>query len=155
MVHNYQLWQDRWARTSCGGTLPPAAQRGDSPLTTHPWVIFFFWLGGDLGAAPNTLVIEPPVPRGEELSKGCCCLLDVFPVPTAGPERFDPCVVFPSVILFVLPILFSECSFLIGPGCSECTLVCLWLFSLMLVMALVIRGPPLVRLVSSEPESGP
>jgi hypothetical protein len=27
---------------SCGGTLPPAAQRGDSPLTTHPWVIFFF-----------------------------------------------------------------------------------------------------------------
>jgi hypothetical protein len=28
---------------SCGGTLPPAAQRGDSPLTTHPWVIFFFF----------------------------------------------------------------------------------------------------------------
>ena len=26
----------------CGGTLPPAAQRGDSPLTTHPWVIFFY-----------------------------------------------------------------------------------------------------------------
>ena len=32
--------------TSCGGTLPPAAQRGDSPLTTHPWVIFFFFFTG-------------------------------------------------------------------------------------------------------------
>jgi hypothetical protein len=34
---------------SCGGTLPPAAQRGDSPLTTHPWVIFFLlnrWIKG-------------------------------------------------------------------------------------------------------------
>jgi hypothetical protein len=32
------------SQTSCGGTLPPAAQRGDPPLTTHPWVIFFFSL---------------------------------------------------------------------------------------------------------------
>ena len=35
--------------TSCGGTLPPAAQRGDSPLTTHPWVIFFFVSGASNG----------------------------------------------------------------------------------------------------------
>jgi hypothetical protein len=33
------------------------------------WDVLVGWLGrGDLGAAPNTLVIEPPIPRGEELS---------------------------------------------------------------------------------------
>ena len=32
------------------------------------WVVLVGWLGGDLGAAPDTLVIEPPIPRGEELS---------------------------------------------------------------------------------------
>jgi hypothetical protein len=37
-----QLSQEEF-NSSCGGTLPPAAQRGDSPLTTHPWVIFFFF----------------------------------------------------------------------------------------------------------------
>ena len=59
--------------------------------------------------------------------------MDVFPVLTAGPGRFDPCVAFPSVTLSVLLILFSGCSSLIDLGCSECTLVvsvasmlCLW-----------------------------
>ena len=32
------------------------------------WDVLVGWLGGDVGAAPNTLVIEPPIPRGEELS---------------------------------------------------------------------------------------
>ena len=100
------------------------------------WDVLVGWFGGDLGAAPNTLVIEPPVPRGEESSKGCCCLLDVFTVLTAGPGSFDPCVAFPSVTLSVLLILFSECSSLIDLGCSECTLVvsvasmlCFWFVS--------------------------
>jgi hypothetical protein len=35
-------WPTSTPTSSCGGTLPPAAQRGNSPLTTHPWVIFFF-----------------------------------------------------------------------------------------------------------------
>jgi hypothetical protein len=55
---------------------------------------------------------------------------------TAGPERFDPCVAFPSVIMSVLLILFSERSSSIDLGCSECTLVvsvasmlCFWFVS--------------------------
>jgi hypothetical protein len=55
---------------------------------------------------------------------------------TAGPERFDPCVAFPSVIMSVLLILFFECSSPIDLSCSECTLVvsvasmlCFWFVS--------------------------
>ena len=41
------LWKhmETYGLLSCGGTLPPAAYRGDSPLTTHPWVIIFFFYG--------------------------------------------------------------------------------------------------------------
>ena len=74
------------------------------------------WLGGALGAAPSTLVI-----------------LDLSLKLTAGPERFDPCVAFSSVIMSALLIFVSECSPSIDLGCSECALVvsvasmlCLW-----------------------------
>jgi hypothetical protein len=73
---------------------------------------------------------------------------------TAGPERFDPCVAFPSVMLSVLLILFSECSSLIDLGCSECTLVvsvasmlCLWfVFGLSLMCLWCVSGLSLVCL---------
>jgi hypothetical protein len=52
------------------------SERSRFPLVLASIVVFFGriwdmlvgWLGGDLGAAPNTLVIEPPIPRGEALS---------------------------------------------------------------------------------------
>ena len=52
------------------------SERSRFPLVLASILVFFGriwdalvgWLGSDLGAAPNTLVIEPPIPRGDELS---------------------------------------------------------------------------------------
>jgi hypothetical protein len=71
--------------------------------------MFVVLRGGDLGAAPSTLVIEPPIPRGEErgvaVSWMCSrCSLLVLSVSILR------CVAFPCVIMSVLLILFSECS---------------------------------------------
>ena len=83
-------------------------------------------------------------------------ILELFPVLTAGPERFDPCVAFPSVIMSVLLIVFSECSSSIDLGCSECALVvsvalmlCLWfVFGSSLMCLWCVFGSPLVVLYS-------